>query len=693
MSIDLFGKQNNKETPQVKYPVPTTTKVVGGGFSVMVEKVDEKKQTVTVAWLDENGEKMRNQTISLADYNGLGNDTVAIEDDKKPVTEEVEVVDKKTIMPDTDTTTPVLRTQKKGGGKANTKAKTDTTPVVKEEIKRVFFGGKDGFLIKKDFIFKTVDTEYNLVNITINTIKRSSNDIELGVTIAGNGKTEVATITANDLKNIIEKSKKNQKALEEIQTTKLTLRDKDGKLQILEKKLEETKVSVVTDEAINLEKALVYEERVSNAIVAGDEDTMALLQQEIFEVREKYGKLLQTEQLVAKLDDLYRTLDNARIETLDTKDATTPLGFSVGETISVFGTLYNVVSYDPAKKRYVLKNEVTKETKDELESSLKFAWSYPIEEKSADTALPVAPEASTDVEAVKDTTTETALQEIDEKIRQSKASIDMLEQSIAQDDALLAQLRAELAEKLLEEANTAGKKIFDDIVASTTTEIVDQGMEGNNYYYDAKDGRGYTIRNYYRFDGTFDGSKTIAEPENSEENNESVEEILKKFPEHVQKIAKEHQNEGSVITSVEDSGSEYALSYTTQGGETEIEFIEKGKESEYIPTHHIEYYLSVPNKDGSFNLSSARKNIVDGASIWQFEILGNDLFAISLPKSESTRKMAVSYVDKTVDPIFETKGFAMDKKIVDIKVIRPAIVQLVGDKFILKEKGDLEYIQ
>ena len=105
----------------------------------------------------------------------------------------------------------------------------------------------------------------------------------------------------------------------------------------------------------------------------------------------------------------------------------------------------------------------------------------------------------------------------------------------------------------------------------------------------------------------------------------------------------------------------------------------------------VSVYLSSANLDGSFNKSSERSSFVDGASILAFEPLGNNRFAVYIDsKNPSAVKMALQYPDKRIDPTFDRIS-AYNPKATSIQTIKPGIVELQGDKYVLIEKGTVDF--
>lgn len=117
--------------------------------------------------------------------------------------------------------------------------------------------------------------------------------------------------------------------------------------------------------------------------------------------------------------------------------------------------------------------------------------------------------------------------------------------------------------------------------------------------------------------------------------------------------------------------------------------IDKISLEEKKPTK-IDFYLSIPNSDGSFNESSIKKSYTEGASIYAFQSIGNNKYEIYFANEESAKKLALVYPDKSINPIFEGIS-AFNPRAKTLQIIKPAIVELTNGKFNLISKGEIDY--
>ncbi len=102
-------------------------------------------------------------------------------------------------------------------------------------------------------------------------------------------------------------------------------------------------------------------------------------------------------------------------------------------------------------------------------------------------------------------------------------------------------------------------------------------------------------------------------------------------------------------------------------------------------------FFSVPNKDGSFNMSSERDDFVPSASTFTLEELSNGKFAASIAFYVDAHKLALQYPDKIIYPIFKTNN-AFNPNAAHIRTIKPAIYRREGDKMILEKKGEIYFV-
>lgn len=355
-----------------------------------------------------------------------------------------------------------------------------------KELNKYVVRGNPDLVIQKGREFETVDKELKKATLRVETIKRFSNrEIYVDLTVVDeSGATESMSVTPEELATILKKSRENQKNLPRNSRAKTpslntTPRKKDTTSDTLPLGLRKKQKIEVYDEVYTVAG---YDTATKKFSLISDSGKRELVDYDNMEFalapKESVGSLSPEEKLDAAKLQAKAFLEEARTW-IDARD--------IDSLVGVITKINDAIVAQLALNASDAEVGILKEAKTSLE-------------QERDTLLQQQKEST-----------------VDKKIHIAEASIDMLRKAIANDEALLTSLQAELEEKLTAEKNIAGKKIFDAIVASATTEVLATGTEGNNYYYDAKDGRGYTIRHYYRFDGTFDGNKTIAEPEKEPE--------------------------------------------------------------------------------------------------------------------------------------------------------------------------------
>lgn len=197
--------------------------------------------------------------------------------------------------------------------------------------------------------------------------------------------------------------------------------------------------------------------------------------------------------------------------------------------------------------------------------------------------------------------------------------LEVLNDMLALDNSKIEELEKQIAKFTAQKETTEGKKIFDEIVAKENN-ILETGVEANEYYFDTKDGVGNRIRHYYLFDGRPNGSKKIQEDQKINPESEMLpeqasriraivrlhidnpkevtttktEDVLKQYPAYIEKILSAEKlvdgfpdevkfvmrrlfDEGNTIESIDDAGDEYTISYTDESRDAVVEFIAKQK--------------------------------------------------------------------------------------------------------------------
>ena len=118
-----------------------------------------------------------------------------------------------------------------------------------------------------------------------------------------------------------------------------------------------------------------------------------------------------------------------------------------------------------------------------------------------------------------------------------------------------------------------------------------------------------------------------------------------------------------------------------------------GQDTEPLPTEkkpsHIEYYMSFPQGDGSFNADTASPTFVEKISILSFSSKGDDTYEVYINTEKSVTKSALQF-SKNLKPLFDELT-QKPKNPKTIQIVEPAVVKREGDRFILISKGILTY--
>ena len=102
------------------------------------------------------------------------------------------------------------------------------------------------------------------------------------------------------------------------------------------------------------------------------------------------------------------------------------------------------------------------------------------------------------------------------------------------------------------------------------------------------------------------------------------------------------------------------------------------------------FYLSNPNSDGSFNESSASNSYREGASIYRFTKTGSNRANFQIDEKETSIKLALTYPDKSIDPVCDASN-AFNPKAKRIITDIPGEAELIGDKWQKTTKAKIRY--
>src|SRR5690606_10717251 len=77
------------------------------------------------------------------------------------------------------------------------------------------------------------------------------------------------------------------------------------------------------------------------------------------------------------------------------------------------------------------------------------------------------------------------------------------------------------------------------------------------------------------------------------------------------------------------------------------------KISKKVEQPPVEFFLSTPNADGSFNETSSSQTYRDGATIYRFTKIDSNTATFRIDERDASLKLALQYPDKNIDPVCE----------------------------------------
>jgi hypothetical protein len=134
-----------------------------------------------------------------------------------------------------------------------------------------------------------------------------------------------------------------------------------------------------------------------------------------------------------------------------------------------------------------------------------------------------------------------------------------------------------------------------------------------------------------------------------------------------------------------------ALEETTETNQVDLKE-ERRKElilEEYKPKNVIGY-MSIPNRNGSFNSANISKSPNESSSFYQIEDLGNGQIALTFFNNLRAVQDASSAPEITLKSIMNPKD-ALNQNTKKITTTKPAIFKKEDDKYVLVSKGEIYY--
>ncbi|MDX2000890.1 MAG: hypothetical protein SFW35_00530 [Chitinophagales bacterium] len=102
------------------------------------------------------------------------------------------------------------------------------------------------------------------------------------------------------------------------------------------------------------------------------------------------------------------------------------------------------------------------------------------------------------------------------------------------------------------------------------------------------------------------------------------------------------------------------------------------------------FYLSTPNADGSFNVSSASPDYKEGASIYRFTKTNDNKATFTIDEREASIRLALQYLESNIERVCEAFN-AYNPKARSIYTKTPGKAELIGDKWKVTAKAEITY--
>lgn len=102
------------------------------------------------------------------------------------------------------------------------------------------------------------------------------------------------------------------------------------------------------------------------------------------------------------------------------------------------------------------------------------------------------------------------------------------------------------------------------------------------------------------------------------------------------------------------------------------------------------FYLSTPNKDGSFNADSVRETFTYGASIYKFTKISDDKAKFKIDSNEGSIKLALAFPNSNIQPSCEEQN-AYTKNVKEIITEEDGEAKLKGNKWKIVKPAKIRY--
>jgi hypothetical protein len=115
----------------------------------------------------------------------------------------------------------------------------------------------------------------------------------------------------------------------------------------------------------------------------------------------------------------------------------------------------------------------------------------------------------------------------------------------------------------------------------------------------------------------------------------------------------------------------------------------KGDKSNKKPETSKVFYLTNPNEDGTFNVTSANNKYDSTAHYYKFTELSNGEYEFEFVEDQSRITLALKYRSKVIEPVCTSDYTYISAK--GIKTIKKGNATLKGDRYSVTQPLEIEY--
>src|SRR5690606_36326723 len=108
------------------------------------------------------------------------------------------------------------------------------------------------------------------------------------------------------------------------------------------------------------------------------------------------------------------------------------------------------------------------------------------------------------------------------------------------------------------------------------------------------------------------------------------------------------------------------------------------------PKTYSDFYMSTPNKDGSFNMASRTETFRPSVSIYHFKPLSETEAEFQLESDEQGLRDALNFSKSYIEPVCEkTNDVTPDTK--RVSTLERGFARLVNDQWVVSKKAVIRY--